>query len=119
MDRLKLLTRISVLAEPLVAGWLGLPAEMSNAFLVGFMRRDFGAVYVLDAVTGPEPLLTPHQILVAMVTITLFMPCFATLLIIAREHGKRVAFAMVAFIFPFALGVGGLLNHVGRWLSTI
>jgi ferrous iron transport protein B len=119
MDRLNLLTRISVLAEPLVAGWLGLPAEMSNAFLVGFMRRDFGAVYVLDAVTGPEPLLTPHQILVAMVTITLFMPCFATLLIIAREHGKRVAFAMVAFIFPFALGVGGLLNHVGRWLSTI
>jgi ferrous iron transport protein B len=119
MDRVDLLTRISVWAEPIVKGWLGLPAEMSNAFLVGFMRRDFGAVYVLDAVTGPNPLLTPHQILVAMVTITLFMPCFATLLIIAREHGRRVAAGMVAFIFPFALFIGGVLNHVGRWLSTI
>jgi len=119
MDGLNLLTRISTWAEPLVSGWLGLPAEMSNAFLVGFMRRDFGAVYVLDAVSGPNPLLTPHQILVAMVTITLFMPCFATLLIIAREHGKRVALGMVAFIFPFALFVGGLLNHVGLWLQSI
>ena len=119
MDKLDLLTRISVRAEPLITGWLGLPADMSNAFLVGFMRRDFGAVYILDAVTGPNPILTPHQILVAMVTITLFMPCFATLLIISKEHGKRVALGMVAFIFPFALFVGGILNHVGRWLSTI
>jgi ferrous iron transport protein B len=119
MDRLGLLTRISRWAEPLVSGWLGLPADMSNAFLVGFMRRDFGAVYILDAVTGPSPILTPHQILVAMVTITLFMPCFATLLIIAKEHGNRVALGMVAFIFPFALFVGGIVNHVGRWLQTI
>jgi ferrous iron transport protein B len=119
MDRLDLLARISTWAEPLITGWLGLPADMSNAFLVGFMRRDFGAVYVLDSVTGPNPLLTPHQILVAMVTITLFMPCFATLLIIAKEHGKGVAAGMVAFIFPFALFVGGILNHVGRWLQTI
>jgi len=119
LDRLDLLQRISTLAQPLVTGWLGLPAEMSNAFLVGFMRRDFGAVYILDAVTGPSPLLTSHQILVAMVTITLFMPCFATLLIIAREHGKKVAAGMVAFIFPFALLVGGLLNQAGRWLSSI
>jgi ferrous iron transport protein B len=54
-----------------------------------------------------------------MVTITLFMPCFATLLIIAKEHGKAVAAGMVAFIFPFALFVGGIVNHVGRWLQTI
>jgi len=119
MDRLNLLARISTWAKPLITGWLGLPAEMSNAFLVGFMRRDFGAVYILDAVTGPHPLLSPHQILVAMVTITLFMPCFATLLIIAKEHGKGVAAGMVAFIFPFALFVGGVVNHVGRWLQSI
>ena len=39
----------------------------------------------------PGAVLTPHQILVAMVTITLFMPCFATLLMVAREHGTKVA----------------------------
>ncbi len=117
LDQLNWLAAIARAGEPLVAGWLGLPAEMANAFLVGFMRRDFGAVYILDAATGPQPLLSPHQILVAMVTITLFMPCIANFLMIAKEHGLRIAWRMAAFIFPFAFLVGGLFNHVGRWLS--
>ena len=119
LDKLKLLDRIASLGEPLVVGWLGLPREMANALLVGFLRRDFGAVYVLDAASGPEPLLAPLEIFVAMVTITLFMPCFANFLMIAREHGQRVAWAMTAFIFPFAFLVGGLALRVGRWLSAI
>jgi ferrous iron transport protein B len=119
LDRVGALAAISRAGEPLVQGWLGLPPQMSNALLVGFMRRDFGAVYVLDAATGAGAILSPHQILVAMVTITLFMPCFATLLMVTKEHGKRTAAAMTAFIFPFAILVGGLVNHVGRWLSGI
>ena len=115
-DRFGLLTRLARLGEPLVNGWLGLPAEMANAFLVGFMRRDFGAIYILDAATGGDPLLTSHQILVAMVTITLFMPCFANFLMIAKEHGQKVAWGMSAFIFPFAFLVGGLVHHIGQWL---
>jgi ferrous iron transport protein B len=118
LDRLGLLTLIARLGEPLVTGWLGLPAEITNAFLVGFMRRDFGAVYILDAAIGADPLLSAHQILVAMVTITLFMPCFANFLMIAKEQGMRVAWRMAAFIFPFAFLVGGAVNHLGRWLNT-
>ncbi len=119
LDKLRLLGRIATAGEPLVVGWLGLPREMANALLVGFLRRDFGAVYVLDAATGPEAILDPLQIFVAMVTITLFMPCFANFLMIAKEHGQRVAWAMTAFIFPFAFLVGGLALRVGRWLSGI
>jgi ferrous iron transport protein B len=118
LDRLRLLPLIARLGEPLVTGWLGLPAETTNAFLVGFMRRDFGAVYILDAAIGPDPLLSHHQILVAMVTITLFMPCFANFLMIAKEQGIRVAWRMAAFIFPFAFLVGGAVNHLGKWLNT-
>ena len=118
-DRFGLLDRLARLGEPLVTGWLGLPAEMANAFLVGFMRRDFGAIYILDAATGPESILSSHQILVSMVTITLFMPCFANFLMIAKEHGQRVAWSMLGFIFPFAFLVGGLVHHLGRWLSNL
>jgi ferrous iron transport protein B len=117
LDKLSLLSWIGRGLQPLVTGWLGLPAEVSNAFLVGFLRRDFGAVFILDAVSGPAPLLTPHQILVAMVTITLFIPCFANFLMIGKEHGKKVAFAMAAFIFPFAFAVGGIVNLLGRMLG--
>jgi ferrous iron transport protein B len=119
LDELGLLAAIAHFGEPLVTGWLGLPREMANAFLVGFMRRDFGAVYLLEAATGPAPTLSPHQVLVAMVTITLFMPCIANFLMIAKEHGLRVAWAMAAFIFPFAFLVGGLVHRVAGWLSAM
>ncbi len=118
LDQLRLLDAIARLGEPLVTGWLGLPREAASAFLVGFMRRDFGAVYLLDAATGPEPLLAPPQIFVAMITITLFMPCFANFLMIAREHGLRIAWKMAAFIFPFAFFVGGAAHHLESWLSN-
>jgi ferrous iron transport protein B len=116
LDRLRVLPAIARAGEPLVTGWLGLPKEMSNAFLIGFLRRDFGAVYILDAASGPHPLLTPLQIFVSMVTITLFMPCIANFLMIAKEHGFKTAWAMAGFIFPFAFFTGGLVNHLGLWL---
>jgi ferrous iron transport protein B len=117
LDRLGLLRRIASAAEPLVTGWLGLPAEAANALLVGFLRRDFGAVYLLEAATGPRPVLGPHEVLVAMVTITLFMPCVAMMLMIAREHGRRVAAATTAFVFAFAFLIGGLVHRLALGLG--
>jgi ferrous iron transport protein B len=113
LDKLRMLDKIARLGEPLVTGWLGLPRETASAFLIGFLRRDYGAVFLLDAATGPKHLLTPHQVLVAMVTLTLFMPCIATLFMISRELGKKTAFWITMFIFPFAFFVGGLVNHLG------
>ncbi len=117
LDTTGVLAAVAHLGEPLVTGWLGLPKEMANAFLVGFMRRDFGAVYLLEAATGPNPVLSSHQVLVAMITITLFMPCIANFLMIAKEHGFKVAWSMAAFIFPFAFLVGGLVHRVAGWLT--
>ena len=112
LDRVHALDAIGRLGEPLVTGWLGLPAPTSIGFLIGFLRRDFGAVYLLDAATGPHPEMTQHQVFVAMVTITLFIPCFANFLMIAREHGWKTAWRMAAFIFPFAFLVGGIVHRL-------
>jgi ferrous iron transport protein B len=96
--------------EPLVSGWLGLPRAASAAFLVGFLRRDFGATGLF--VMQQHDQLTPEQVVVAMVTVTLFIPCVASVLIIARERGARTAVAMTAVIFPLAFLVGGVLHRV-------
>jgi len=117
LDKLKLLGKIAALMEPLVQRWLGLPVETASAFLIGFLRRDYGAVYLLDASTGPDAILSAHQVLVAMVTITLFMPCIATLFMISRELGKRTAAIITVFVFVFAFVVGGLVNHGAHWLG--
>lgn len=97
-------------AEPLTVSWLGLPAAAAPAFVLGFMRRDFGATgfFLLNAAGA----LTPAQTVVAMVTITLFIPCIASVMIIAKEHGSRVAAGMTALIFPLAFLVGGLLQRL-------
>jgi ferrous iron transport protein B len=109
LDRVGALPGLIEAAEPLVTGWLGLPAAASAAFLLGFLRRDFGAtgLFVLHA-SGQ---LTAEQTVVAMVTITLFVPCVASVLVIVRERGARTAAAIVAIVFPLAFLVGGLLHR--------
>ncbi|HEX6791600.1 MAG TPA: ferrous iron transporter B [Candidatus Krumholzibacteria bacterium] len=117
LDKLRLLGKISTLMEPLVSRWLGLPVETASAFLIGFLRRDYGAVYLLDASTGPDASLSPHQVLVSMVTITLFMPCIATLFMIARELGNRTAAIITVLVFTLAFLVGGLVHRGAFWLG--
>lgn len=113
--KLHLLGIIERWASPIITGFLGLPAESTAAFLLGFLRRDYGAagLYAL-AKSGA---LDPIQILVSLVTITLFVPCIANFFIIIKERGLKTALAMVAFIFPTAFLVGGLLNFILRWWS--
>ncbi|MHB1060735.1 MAG: ferrous iron transport protein B [Thiobacillus sp.] len=106
LDRVGALPAIISAGEPLVSGWLGLPKEASAAFVMGFLRRDFGATG-LFALSSQ---LTPIQAVVGMVTITLFVPCIASMMVIVKEQGLKIAAAMLAFIIPFAFLVGGLLN---------
>jgi ferrous iron transport protein B len=111
-DAVGLLALARAAGEPVVAGLLGLPAEAAEAFIVGFLRRDFGAagLYKLSA----EGRLDPVQTLVSVVVITLFMPCVANFLMIVKERGWRTALAVAGFIVPLAVAVGALLHQVLR-----
>lgn len=96
--------------SPLVVGFLGLPIEGANAFLIGFLRRDYGATGFFDMYNNGQ--LTVTQALVAMVVITLFVPCVANVFMMVKETGGAATARMVLFIFPFAFLVGGLLNWI-------
>jgi ferrous iron transport protein B len=108
LDRTGWLAGITRLGEPLVTAWLGLPAEASLAFVLGFLRRDFGASGLFALASLGR--MTPLQSLVGMVTITLFVPCIAAVLMIARERGWRTAAAILGLVFPLAFLAGGLLR---------
>jgi ferrous iron transport protein B len=111
-DRLSLLGALERAAEPLLTLGLGLPPETAEAFVVGFLRRDFGAAG-LYRLAGEGRLSLP-QTLVAVVTMTLFIPCIAQFFMIARERGWRAALAVAGFVFAAALGVGAVLAAVLR-----
>ena len=108
-----MLGTIEKLASPVVQGLLNLPAQTTGAFVIGFLRRDYGAAGLF--VLAEQGLLTPNQIVVSLVTITLFVPCIANLLIIIKERGWKTAAGMTLFIFPFAFFVGAILNAVLKY----
>ena len=108
LDKTGALPFIIRAGEPLISGWLGLPKEASAAFDMGFLRRDFGATGLF----AMADTLSPIQAVVGMITITLFIPCFASLMMMVKEQGSKVALAMVAVIVPFAFLIGGLFNIV-------
>ncbi len=107
-DRLRLLGLVERAAAPILTGVLGLPSETATAFVVGFLRRDFGAAGLFDMARHGR--IDAIQSLVAMVTITLFIPCIANFFMIVKERGWKTAAAIAAFVFPFAVAVGAALN---------
>jgi len=110
LDKLKLLPVLIRAGEPLVQGWLGLPPEAASSFLLGLLRRDFAATGLFHM--QMHGLLSPVQVVVSITTITLFIPCVASIFMIAKERGGRMALGMMLFIFPFAMLVGGLLMRL-------
>ncbi len=112
-DRLGWLLKIQGAAEPLIVHLLDLPPKATEAFLIGFLRRDYGAAGLYSMAKGG--MLTHLQVVVSLVTMTLFMPCLANLLVIVKEHGAKVAIGMSLFIFPFAVLVGAAVNFFARW----
>jgi len=112
-DRMGWLLRLQVAAEPLIVRMLDLPPKATEAFLIGFLRRDYGAAGLFSM--AKAGMLSNLQVVVSLITITLFIPCLANLLVIVKEHGGKVAAGMALFIFPFALLVGAAVNLFSRW----
>ncbi len=92
--------------RPLTVDWLQLPSEAATAFVMGMVRRDFGAagLYELTLSTG--------QVVVALVTITLFVPCIASLMVLLKERGWKEALVVWSGTWIGAFFVGGVLSHI-------
>jgi ferrous iron transport protein B len=114
LDTFHMLGAVHRLGEPVVHRLLGFSRDggvadrVSEALVVGFLRRDFGAAGLLQLARAG--VLTPADVAVSMVTITLFIPCIANLFMIGKERGWRVAAMMSAFIFPYAIAVGAAVR---------
>ncbi|MFC1583357.1 ferrous iron transport protein B [Candidatus Neomarinimicrobiota bacterium] len=117
LDKLALLVWIEDATAPLIQSFLGLPKEATAAFIMGFLRRDYGAAGLFLLARNGQ--LDPIQTLVSLVVITLFMPCIANLFMIIKEQGWKVALGMGAFILPFALLIGGAVNWILRLFNGV
>jgi ferrous iron transport protein B len=119
LDRTGGLAMLEAAAAPVVVGFLGLPKEAAGAFILGFLRRDYAAAGLflhyepfMDA--GGLSRAMQIEITVALVTITLFIPCIANFFMILKERGWRTGIAIMGFIVPFAILVGAAVNGLMR-----
>ncbi len=117
LDRSGGIVFLQKIASPVIVHFLGLPVDATQAFIIGFLRRDYGAAGLLDL--QRSGLLNHRQVVVSLVTMTLFVPCIANLLMIVKERGLKTAIWITLFIFPFAVLVGGGLNYVLKILGTV
>ena len=112
LHKLNLLVVLEKAASPIVVNFIGLPEQTTASFILGFLRRDYGAAGLFTM--AEKGLLTPVQSVVSLVTITLFIPCLANFFMIVKERGLRMALGMAAVVFPLAFLGGGALN----WILT-
>jgi len=89
---------------------IGLSPKMSEVFLFGFFRRDYGAAGLYDLVK--QDVLSLRQTIVAAVVLTLFLPCIAQFLMNIKERGLKLAMLITFFILFFSFSVGLVLNNI-------
>jgi ferrous iron transport protein B len=115
LHKLDWINALEDFTAPLVVNLLGLPPETAQSFILGFLRRDFGAAGLFEM--AQRGALTPIQAVVSLVTITLFVPCIANFFMILKERGLKTTLWIVAIVFPTAFIFGGLLNWLIRALN--
>jgi len=103
LNETNLLIHIQNFFAPFTVNILKLPKEAANAFIMGIIRRDFGAAGLTELV------LTPEQTVVSLVTITLFVPCIASIIVMFKERSKQEALSIWIGSFIMAFLVGGIL----------
>ena len=119
LDRVHGLELLERAAAPVVVNLLHLPKEAATAFILGFLRRDYAAAglfmhYEPFIKAGTMTRLMEVEVVTALVTITLFIPCIANFFMIIKERGWKTGVAIASFILPFSIGVGAVLNILMR-----
>ncbi len=102
--------KISQFFAPITEKLLQLPAGVTNVFIMGIIRRDFGAAGLSSMVAKGQ--LTPAQTVVALVVITLFVPCIASIMVLFKERKPLDAILIWAGSFATAFSVGAVVSWI-------
>jgi ferrous iron transport protein B len=110
LEHFDLLIAIQNAVAPLTENFLKLPKEVATIFIMGIIRRDFGAAGLFAL--AQQVLLTIPQITVSLVVITLFVPCIAAILVIFKERSWLESAAIWFGSFVISFLVGGALAQI-------
>ena len=105
-EALGLIQLLAGFAAPFMKWWLGLPGEAVPALLAGFLRKDLAVGMLVPLALSPE------QLTIAVIVLTLYFPCAATFAVLFKELRARDMAKASAVMILTALIVGGILNLI-------
>lgn len=97
---------IDKLFAPALTGLLGLPQELGSTLIFGFFRKELILVMATHAMgvhSIPELPLSAEQVIVFVIFVTLYFPCFATFIVMLKEFGKKIVLLSTILSISFAL----------------
>lgn len=107
---------INIILSPITVFWLGLPMVTGIFLIYGILRKELTLI-LLQLLAGSlglsiVQLLTPLQMITFSLVTMLYIPCFATIIIIARETNWKYAIKISLLEIAIALLIGGTINWI-------
>ena len=110
----RLLDPINFVLSPITVFWLGLPFITGIFLLYGILRKELTLVLLVvlakSIPTTLSELINPLQMLTFSLVTMLYIPCFATIVLIAKETNWKYALQIAGLEIGIALLIGGILN---------
>jgi ferrous iron transport protein B len=111
--------RLATPLAPVVEGWLGLPAVAGLTLVFAVLRKELALQLLVTLATvrhGAEAsavgsFMSDGQIFTYALVNTLWIPCVATIAVLARELGWVRALAISALTVVLAIVAGGLVHR--------
>lgn len=93
---------------PITTEFLKIPENATNLFVMSIIKRDLGAAGFYSMVTNGS--FTQKEILITLIVLTLFVPCFASQMILFKQGKALTAILIWIASFMIAFSVGGLVS---------
>lgn len=108
---------------PVVEGWLGLPAVAGLTLIFAVLRKELALQLLLtlaiakygSGTTEIAQFMDRGQLFTYALVNTLYIPCIATIAVLARELGWPRAVAISALTIALALLAGGIVHRLVVW----
>lgn len=110
-----LLAAIQEWLKPVTVVLLHLPADTAQAFIMGMVRRDFGAAGLLFL----SEQMTAIQVMTSLIVITLFVPCIASAAVIWKERGMKETIIVLLGSWVLAFLAGAVVARLMEWSGIL
>ncbi len=113
-DKVGLLAVVQDLLSPVTVLWLGLPAATGVVLIFGVLRKELTLI-LLASMMGTNNfalILTPAQMFVFAFVVMIYIPCIATIAVLAKEFGNRNAAIITVSEIGLAVVLGGIIFRI-------